>query len=264
MQAKTFFPTPLPNLLKELLALTLAGSLFSHFLIPYLSLAHVASGNFHLFQLITYPFISLLPSELLSLLFNLYILWVFGISLIERMHALFFSILFFGATLTGGLFALATMSFFPHSLFFFGGTPVIYGLLTSWVMLNKETHILLFFTLPLKAANLLLLLIGFSLVMDLSSGDFTHLFASLGAILFSYFFTLLSCRAKSLFSFLSPFVNKILQLLEKAKHWRSKGETSHTKIYDIKSGKAVLNDDEFMDAMLSRISLYGEGSLSPK
>ena len=34
------------------------------------------------------------------------------------------------------------------------------------------------------------------------------------------------------------------------------------KIYDFKTGQAILNDEEFMDAMLSKISMYGQSSLS--
>ncbi len=37
----------------------------------------------------------------------------------------------------------------------------------------------------------------------------------------------------------------------------------HSKIYDIKSGEPLLDDDQFMDAMLDQISRYGEESLTP-
>jgi predicted AAA+ superfamily ATPase len=36
------------------------------------------------------------------------------------------------------------------------------------------------------------------------------------------------------------------------------------KIFDIKTGEAVIGDSEFMDAMLEKISKYGEDALSRK
>jgi len=264
MQTKNFLPRPVPLVLKLILGLSLLGSLFSKYLIPYLSIGMPASGHFQFWQFFTYPFIHQFPSELLSLLFDLYMLWIFGVSLIQRTGQKLFTMLFFFSTLAGGLAALGTMALTHHPLFFFSATPVIYAILTSWVMLNKETHLLLFFTLPIKAANLLLLLIGFSLALDLSSSNFTGFFASLAAVLYSYLFTLLACRAKSPFSFLDGFERTLLKLLEKGEHIKDKKTFTKAKIFDFKSGKAILSDEEFMDAILQRISLYGESTISPE
>jgi len=37
----------------------------------------------------------------------------------------------------------------------------------------------------------------------------------------------------------------------------------HNKVVDFKTGQPILDDDQFMDAMLARISLYGESVLTP-
>jgi hypothetical protein len=45
--------------------------------------------------------------------------------------------------------------------------------------------------------------------------------------------------------------------------WKEKFHST-TKIYDFRSGLPKLNDEQFMDAMLARISRYGKDSLSPE
>jgi len=131
------------------------------------------------------------------------------------------------------------------------------------VLLNPEARLLLFFALPLKARHLLLGLIGFNILIDLSRSNWVPLFAYLASVLFGYLFTLAACRIRSPFPFLMKFENWVLRLLERLSHPRPKG-VRHTKIYDFKSGEPILSDDEFMDAMLAKISLYGEDSLNPE
>ncbi|MDE3056192.1 MAG: rhomboid family intramembrane serine protease [Verrucomicrobiota bacterium] len=259
MRSSSLLP-PLPRSIKILLAATLSCTLFSHFIFPWLALANPLSGHFYPFQLLTYPLVQLFPSEFLSLIFRLYMLWVFGAGLASRMRQTLFFTLYAGATLIGGLLAFLAMKLFQQPLFFWGSSPPLYAIVTVWTLLNKETHLLLFFTLPIKAAHLLLIFVGFSLAVDLSAGHFAALFAGVGATLFGYLFTLLVYKTKSSFQFLMPFENRLLSILEK---WPYKKEKPRkTQVYDIKSGKAILSDEEFMDAMLTRISRYGETSLS--
>ena len=253
--------TPLP--LKIFLFSILGVSIFSAWLLPYFTLSMAAFNHLYLWQLITYPFVHLLPSTIFSLALNLYLIWIFGTNLVERIRPPLFFTLYFGATISAGLFALTAMSLFHLQTPLFGSSAPLNALLLTWVFLNPEAHLLLFFTLPFKARNLLLSLIAINLLIDLSSAHWTLLFANLGALFFSYFFTLLACRARSPFGFLAPFENTLLRALEKLSHFHKK-TYQHTKIFDFKSGEPILNDDQFMDAMLAKISLYGENSLSPK
>ena len=252
-------PLSTPLSLKILLGATLLASLFSYYLAPFL----ILTPSHPFWQLLTYPLIHPFPSGLLHLAFNLYLIWTFGASLIQRLHAPRFFALYFGSSLLGALFAFAAMTLFSSPIPLFGSSTPIYALLISWTLLNPGARLLLFFSFPLKAANLLLILLSLSLLVDLSSAQWPPFFAAVGAILFSYLFTLLACRARSSFSFLSPLETTLLRTLEKMEHWKRKGPVQK-KIYDIRSGEPVLNDEEFMDAMLARISLKGEGSLSPE
>jgi hypothetical protein len=210
----------------------------------------------------------------LHLAFNMYLLWTFGAALLLRVKQLPFFFLYFGGALFGGLAALLPMALFHSPLLFAGSSPALYAVLIAWVMLNPESRLLLFFSFPVKAAWLVLGLLGTNLILDLSSGDWTNFFSYATSSLFGYFFTLLVWKSpdtSSPFPFLRKFEKGVLRTFEKGKEkWRKIGKKSaslpyrHSKIYDIRSGEPLLGDEQFMDAMLARISLYGEDSLAPE
>ena len=181
----------------------------------------------------------------------------------ERLHPRLFYALFFGSAAAAGLLAWCAMIGSQLASPLFGSSPALYALLTAWVILNPDARMLLFFAVPFKARHVLLGLIGFNLLIDLSRSDWIPLIAYIGAVLFGYFFTVISCRMRSPFPFLSGLENGILRAVERLTHLGKK-TIRHTKIYDFKSGKPVLNNEQFMDAMLARISLYGEDSLTPE
>ena len=249
--------------LKILLAITGALSLFSSRLIPYLALSLQGIEKLFLWQLATYPLIHPFPIGLFQLLFNLYLIWTFGSYLIERMGAASFFSLYFGAASFAGAASLLAMKMTYMSAPLMGTTPIVLASLVSWVLFNADARLLLFFTLPLKALHLILGLIGIALILDLTNSDWVHLFANIGAVLFGYLFTVIISRIYSPFLFLRSFERRILRLLEKINSVGKK-ERKNTKIYDIKSGSPVLDDEQFMDAMLAKISLYGENSLTPE
>jgi hypothetical protein len=66
---------------------------------------------------------------------------------------------------------------------------------------------------------------------------------------------------RSPFTFLFQFENALLRAIERLHHLREKS-IPQSKIYDIKSGEPIGSDEQFMDAMLARISLYGEETLT--
>src|SRR3990167_10423293 len=99
--------TPLP--LKILLLSILILSVLSPFLGPYLALSLTGIQHVYLWQLISYPFINPFPSGLIHLAFNLYFLWIFGSSLIERLDSSRIFFLYFGSALFAAFFALLPM-----------------------------------------------------------------------------------------------------------------------------------------------------------
>lgn len=248
------------NSLKILIFTTIGVSLAAGFipvLYSWLALSWAGIEQFYFWQLITYIFLERGPVSLgffIQLAFNMYVLWMFGSNLLERSHTRHFLFLYLGSALVAGLSALA----FPHAVLA-GSTNAVYAILVAWMILNPESQLLLFFALPFKAQWLILGLIGFSLLVNLTAANWVDATSLVVSVIYAYLFTIVVWRQLSPFPVLNPFERKILRLFEK-----KKSEPYHrTKIYDIKSGSPVLDDDQFMDAMLDRISRHGAESLTP-
>ncbi len=258
--------------LKTLILTTLGISLLSAFLPalqPLLALSLSGMGHFFLWQPLTYLLLHPSPQGisfpfLVHLAFNMYLLWTFGSFLLQRTRPSLFLTLYFGSGLFSAALSLTAMLLFDQASLLAGSSSAIYALLIAWIMFNPEAHLLLFFALPFKAIWLVLGLIGANLLIDLANADWVHFADYLGGILFGYFFTLLVWKERSPFSFLSRFEKTLLRMLEKLSHLGKKKTRSYrnSKIFDIQSGDPVLDDEQFMDAMLSQISLHGEHSLT--
>ncbi|MBI5272639.1 MAG: rhomboid family intramembrane serine protease [Chlamydiia bacterium] len=260
MSTQFSLPTTPPPI-KWLLIPTLLLSFLSPLLSSYLALSVQDIFHGYVWQFITYLFLHPFPSGLLHLAFNAYLIWIFGAQLVDRLSAIPFLILYLGSGLLAGLLAFTAMLLFSSPALFMGSSPALYALLTSWCLLNADAKLLLFFALPFKARNVLGLLIGFNLLLDASHADWPSFFSYSGAILFGYLFTVLFCKTMGPLSFLHPLEKRLLSLFERLSHIGEKAYR-RTKIYDFKSGKPILNDEEFMDSILSRISLYGKETLT--
>jgi len=247
---------PLQILILLTVLLSLAGAIFPT-LQYFFTLSWGGIKSWHLWQLITYVFFENGPlsfSFLIQLAFNMYILWIFGSSLMEVAQPKRFFSLYFGSALVGSL------PIFLFSGHLAGSTSAVYAILIAWMMINQGSQLLLFFTLPFKSHWLIVALLSFTLFMDFSAGALTAGFSLLMSVLFSYFFSLIIWKQKSPFPPLHSFEGKLLNFLEtKTPNYYSK-----SKIFDFKSGAPVLDDEQFMDAMLEQISRHGEASLTPQ
>ncbi len=248
--------------LKVLILLTIGVSVIAA-LVPrafaLLALSWAGIERFFLWQLFTYILVERGPISLsffISLGFNMYILWMFGSHLIERAHARLFLILYLGAACLGGLSALI----FPNA-YLAGSSNGVFAILIAWMLLNQNSQLLLFFTLPFKAEWLILGLIAATFLIDMAANDWAGAVSLLISCIYSYFFTLIVWRQPGPLFFLRKFEKRIFQYLERKKNHEP---YVHSKIYDIKSGEPVLDDAQFMDAMLDRIARHGEESLTPE
>ena len=261
-------PTPLP--LKILILGTIALSLFSPYVAPLLTLSLAGIKNLYLWQLITYALIEpaslgLSFTFLLHLALNMLLLWTCGASLIPRTKPLPFFSLYFSSALIGGLFALAAMSLFHLPYLYAGMAAPLYAIFVAWAILNPGADLHLFFALPFKAHWILLGVFGANFLIDCLHADWVPLFSYAGAFFYAYLFSVIAFRSHSPFPFLQPFERLLLRSAEKLRHIGQKPPLSRpAKVYDIKSGDPILEDEQFMDAMLARISLNGEESLTPE
>ncbi len=152
-------------------------------LVPALAVSH-----FYVWQFATYIF---LHANLIHLIFNMFVLWMFGPEvesvLGTRRFTRFYFICGIGA-------ALCSVLFYPPYTLIMGASGAIFGLMVAFGMLFPERVItlLLFFVLPvnMKAKHLVLVFAGIELLFVISNvrGDFVAHFAHLGGALCGYLY----------------------------------------------------------------------------
>ncbi len=257
-------PRPLKTILWALLIFTLGGALLSFFgvrLYLFLGITFPTFSHGFIWTLLTYPFTAP-PIQtfdiVLRLAFDLFFLWAFGSPLIERIGQKRFVVLFFGSTLLGGLAAALGLYLWPKPSMFTGPSPALLALVTAWAILHaqRSAHLLSFAFRPLW---IFLLLVGLNLAFDALGKNWTYLIANATGAFFGYAFCLISERTRSSIDFLYPVERSILRAVDK---FYSVKHPKTPKIIDFQTGEPVLNDDQFMDAMLAKITLHGEGSLT--
>ena len=84
-------------------------------------------------------------------------------------------------------------------------------------------------------------------------------------MLYGYLYSVLVWDSLSPFRRLHPLEKKMIYLKRKWFHRFQKVvdiEVQPSKVYDFKTGKAIIQDDDFMDACLDKISKKGKSSLT--
>jgi membrane associated rhomboid family serine protease len=247
------------SVLKILILATVGTSLLALAfpqLLLWLALSWAGIKHLFFWQLITYIFIEPGPFSFnffFNLGFNMYVLWLFGGALLIRSHTGAFLSLYLGSAFVSALAALAI----PHAALA-GSTNAVYAILVAWMMRNPDSKLLLFFTLPFKAQWLIIGLVAFTLFMNITGQNWAASVSLAASVLYAYLFSIIIFKELGPFRFLYSFERSILRLFEKRKHESYR----HSKIYDIQSGDPVLSDDQFMDAMLEKISRLGQDSLT--
>ncbi|MFQ5750377.1 MAG: rhomboid family intramembrane serine protease [bacterium] len=153
-------------------------------------------SKFQIWQLFTYMFLHS-PSGILHLLFNMFVLWMFGCeverALGSREFIKFYSICGIGA----GIFHL--IFFYNSAIPVIGASGAIYGVLVAFAVLFPERVItlLLFFILPvqIKAKYLVMFLAGLAIFSSIffSADSVAHL-AHLGGMVVGFAYLKLDWR----------------------------------------------------------------------
>jgi hypothetical protein len=276
-----FGPTSTPIIIKILMSAiaitSLLCALIFHFfpgidLFSYLALTTKSLTHGFVWQFITFLF--LVPSSqisvgfFISLGFNVYIFWVISTALISRTNLKqFLGVLILSCVASASIALLVMFIGYPFYAFA-GNTSIIISFLIVWVMLNPYSQLYLFFALTLKTKFLILVFLIVTLYFTISNRDLVSFSSYLFTAICAYFYSLFVWQGRSHISFLNNFETKLTTKLEQRKWKKEEKKTKKdyikTKIYDFKTGKAKPNDDEFMDAMLKKISESGEKSLTAK
>ena len=103
------------------------------------------------------------------------------------------------------------MSFGYHSFIYAGPTISLFAILIAWMMLNPpDTRIFLFFAIPLKHYWLVLGIIGFTLLSNLSNMLMVNFFGYLAVSIFAYFYSVIIWQRYSPFHFLNKLERTLI------------------------------------------------------
>lgn len=270
MQASSFFvgPHQTPKSIKWVVTLTVLISILSplltyffehYFQLPgpgaWLSLSLFGLKQGWVWQPLTYFFlhsagVGISFSLLISLLFHMLLLWFTGSEIHLRYGAKGFLIFYLSAGVFSGLVATLALFLFSSQVVLVGSGPPIYALIMVWTMLYPDLELFFFFLVRIKAKWLVALYLLFSLLINLSYGEFIPFLADCSGIVWGFLI------GRIFWKLPNPYP---LNLEFSPKRPRQQRDN---KIIDI----SVLqeNDEAFMDRMLDKVSKKGEAALTKR
>ncbi|NTW68432.1 MAG: rhomboid family intramembrane serine protease [Chlorobiaceae bacterium] len=214
----------------------------------------IGSGNFRLWQPVTYMF---LHGGGTHLFFNMFALWMFGAEIENHWGTRQFTTYYFVCGLGAAALNLLMTMGDPYPTV--GASGAIYGVLLAFGMMFPDRYIFLYFLLPLKAKYFIA---GYALIEFFSglgsramgSGSNIAHFAHLGGMLIGFIYITIKRNEWSI----SGVVDKISSLAKK-----SSGPKSGPKLYKKNALTPPASEAE-IDAILDKISAYGYASLTEK
>lgn len=268
-----------PKAVKFLITTTVGLSLFIaltaalpfvKYLILLLSITTFGAKHLFLWQLLTHIFIY--PTGglfsfnyLISLFFNLYFLWMVGTQIASMWGTRRFLAIYLGSGIVSGAVVMTLLAFFSTPFIYTGCHSALMGLVLAYAFLNREAQVVLFLTIPMKVKWLVAGLIGMEGLVAFANGNFIEFGALLSSLLYSYFYTLLTFETLSPYPALHRFEEGCLALKKKLfKRRRANFSAIHSsaKVYDFKTGEAILDDEAFVDYCLTKIAKRGKSSLT--
>ncbi len=272
-------PDMTPKLIRQLIFLTAGVSLFSalsEFLLQTLfglpglsylfSLSWQGWKNYYLWQIVTYLFLEDTGgagpsfSFLVNLAFNMYLLWVMGSDLFSRVGQSSFLRFYFGTGIFAGVAALVTMSLLGVSGSVSGPAPAILAVLTAWTLFNPNLHLYFLFLFRIQAKWLWAALVAAVILIPLSHLNWLSIAFYGAALLFGYSYAVMAWEQQGPFSWMWIIdrpLSALGRLFKKMGKWRLKAREKG-KIIDFQTGEPRLEDDQFVDAMLEKISKQGK------
>lgn len=173
--------------------------------------------------------------------------------------------MYLGSGITAGITSWLAMSLFGQYTTLAGATPPLFALLVVWAMLYSEMNIFLFFFFPVKVKWLAVGAIGAFLLVSLSQAALVNVFFYLTGAFVGYLFGTVKWELYSPFEALRPLDERCIALGRRCSRLTSKFRKRSSvkpKVFDIKTGEPILDDDKFIDEMLAKISRKGQESLT--
>lgn len=211
--------------------------------------------NGSVWQIVTYMFLHGSP---MHLLFNMYALFMFGITVEDVWGSRKFILYYFFCGTGAGL-TIFLIGYFKGGVAYvvptIGASGAIFGLLLAFGVFFPEAEVLLFFFVPMKARTMVIVFGALELFMELSNGGMDNIshVGHLGGILFGLIYFAVIDRWRSTKRKMKAVVEKFEKpltaegspirsiLADKDEHLEMK-KSIMKKISD--SGSASLTDDE--------------------
>ncbi|MBT4364947.1 MAG: rhomboid family intramembrane serine protease [Desulfobacterales bacterium] len=155
-------------------------------IISYLNLIPFKESNFHIWQIITHPFIHD-PRSPISFLLNCLMFFFFAGSVENAIGTNRFLILFYFSALGGALCGMGLSSFSAFNYPFMGMMPSLLSTIVIFGLLKPEATILLMFILPVKAKFISYITVLITFLTFLAKANPYGAY-HLGGILFGYLY----------------------------------------------------------------------------
>lgn len=276
-------PESTPSIIKQLILATCIASIGCVLLEPlinhlfgvmgplsFLTLSWRGIEYFYLWQPFTYLFVygtvgaRITLFWLIGLAFNMYILWIMGTNILERVGLKRFLRLYLGSGIIAGIAALAAMRIMGVNVILGGPTASILAILTTWAIINPESELVLFFVIPIKSKWLVVILLAVIFFITLANFDIVDFFFYFTGAAIGYIYPTLAWGYRSPFKQTQEFDSFLRIVVDKAVSLIKPSKPSKGKIFDFKTGKPLDDDEYFMDQMLEKISRSGKNSLTKK
>ncbi len=162
------------------------GIPLSYFFAKYFYLQPIESGNFWIWQLITYQFIH---GGVWHLFFNLFALWMFGVELESIWGSRKFLSFYLLSGVGAGLFQLFVAPIFSTPLPTIGASGAVFGVLTAFGFTFPDRPIFMFpIFIPIPAKFFVVIYAGLAFLLGItgSAGNIAHI-AHLGGAITGFF-----------------------------------------------------------------------------
>ena len=269
-------PDSTPTLIRYLLIAIASVSIFAAltaplleqiFAIPsldrWLSLSWYGLQNYQFWRPFTYFFVEsgggggVTLSFMITLAFDLYLIWVIGSDLIENVGQPAFLRLFMTAGILSGLAGLLAMKLFGMNSVLVGPAPVLLAMFTVWTMFHPEKEIWILLLFQVKTKWLLAFVLAAILLINLSQLNWVNLVFYFTAVAVGYLYGTMGWGLSAPYQKMAGIDRYFIRLANKLRRVPKNG-----KVFDFQTGAPVKGDDEFMDEMLEKIARRGPNSLS--
>jgi membrane associated rhomboid family serine protease len=241
---------------------------YDYLLTKYFALNPLGSGNFFVWQLITYQF---MHGSFTHILFNMFALWMFGMEIESIMGSKKFLLFYLLSGVGAGLLQLLLSPVLGEGVGpTIGASGAVFGVMIAFAMSFPDRYIFIYFLIPIKAKYLIAIMIVFEF-MSVSDPSLVAHLAHIGGAVTALIFILLDRRnhynINNLFkSFKKPKSPSSSNYFRKPTFSVKKDDIQEAKFYDIND--TYEKDDEVtqeeIDRILDKISQSGYQKLTER